>query len=84
MAKKAKRIIFSFDEVSERELVDVAATAGFSSKARAVREAVGLFHRLQEYQKQGFTQLVVRNPDKNEEIEVRYTALDLSGHTPSE
>ncbi len=78
---KAKRIIFSFDESSERQLIDLTEDGKFSSKARAVRESVALFRRLQEYHKQGYTELYVRNPGTQNELRVTFTSLELTANT---
>ncbi|MDA1052185.1 MAG: hypothetical protein O3C40_17135 [Planctomycetota bacterium] len=81
---KAKRIIFSFDEPSERQLVDLTSEGKFSSRAHAVREAVALFRLLQDYHKQGFTELYARNPNNNAELRVKFTSLELTSDLPSE
>lgn len=81
---KARRIIFSFDESSERQLIDLTKEGGFSSKARAVREAVALFRRLQEYHQQGYTELYVRNPTTENKLCVHFTPLELTANPDEE
>jgi hypothetical protein len=75
---KAKRIIFSFDAPSERELIDVTKTGRFSSKASAVRESIALFRHIQQLHRQGYTRLYVQNPDTKAEVEINITSLKIT------
>ena len=73
---RAKRIVFSFDDSTEKKLVEVTRKAGFSSMARAVRESVSLFRLLQDYRDQGYTELIVRDPECAKEIRVAFSPLE--------
>jgi hypothetical protein len=75
---KAKRIIFSFDEPSERELTNVTINGGFSSKASAVRESVALFRQIQNLIAQGYTEMFVVNPTTNAKVQVSIASLEVT------
>jgi Arc/MetJ-type ribon-helix-helix transcriptional regulator len=64
---KTKRVIFSFDERSLESLQKLTEQGRFSSMADTVRESLQISRALQGQAQQGFTELVVRNPETNEE-----------------
>jgi Arc/MetJ-type ribon-helix-helix transcriptional regulator len=64
---KSKRILFTFDPRSEQNLRKLTDTGGFPSASDAVRDAVLMARALQEQERLGFTELVVRNPTTHEE-----------------
>lgn len=71
----SKRVLFSFDPRNYQTLQDLAATGAFTSTADAVRGAVQVARVLQSYAKQGFTEVVVRNPQTREERVLVLTAF---------
>jgi Arc/MetJ-type ribon-helix-helix transcriptional regulator len=64
---KAQRVVFSFDERSLQSLQRIREQGRFSSLADAVRESLQVSHALQEQAEQGYTELVVRNPETGKE-----------------
>ena len=72
-----ERIIFSFDRHTKQQLVEITESGGFPSRAQAVRTSVGLFRQLQSLKEQGFTQLIMRNPENGAELHVDSTALGI-------
>jgi hypothetical protein len=67
MAKSTKRVVFSFDERSLESLEKLTEQARFSSMADTVRESLQISRALQSQANQGFTEVIVRNPETNEE-----------------
>ncbi len=64
---KAQRVVFSFDERSLESLQRIREQGHFSSMADAVRESLQVSRALQSQAEQGFSELVVRNPQTGEE-----------------
>ncbi len=64
---KAQRVVFSFDDRSLESLQRIKEQGRFSSMADAVRESLQISRALQSQAEQGFTELVVRNPETGEE-----------------
>jgi len=64
---KAQRVVFSFDERSLESLQRIKEQGQFSSMAEAVRESLQISRALQAQAGQGFTEIVVRNPDTKQE-----------------
>src|SRR5438094_9152572 len=64
---KAQRVVFSFDERSLESLQRIREQGQFSSMADAVRESLQISRALQAQAGQGFTEVVVRNPQTKEE-----------------
>jgi hypothetical protein len=73
----SKRVLFTFDPRHYRNLKEVTAAGGFSSTADAVRDAVQVVRALQAQAVQGFSEVVVRNPQTKEERVVVLPALSL-------
>lgn len=65
--KKSRRVAFTFDERSLSTLEDMTEQGNFSSMADTVRESLQISQALQSQAKHGFTEIVVRNPDTDEE-----------------
>ena len=65
--KKSKRVAFTFDERSLTTLEEMTDEGHFSSMADTVRESLQISHALQNQAKKGFTEVIVRNPETNEE-----------------
>jgi hypothetical protein len=63
----AKRVVFSFDERSLESLEKLKNQGRFSSMGDAVRESLQINRALQSQANQGFTEVIVRNPDTKEE-----------------
>lgn len=66
MARK-QRVVFSFDPHSLEKLKELTEEGHFGSMAEAVRESLQMRRALQRQAKRGFTEIVTRNPDTNEE-----------------
>jgi hypothetical protein len=64
---KTKRVVFSFDERSLESLQKLTDQGRFSSMADTVRESLQISRALQGQAQQGYTEVVVRNPETNEE-----------------
>lgn len=64
---KNKRVVFSFDERSLESLQKLTQQGRFSSMADTVRESLQISRALQSQAGQGFTEVMVRNPETSEE-----------------
>lgn len=64
---ESKRVVFSFDERSYDSLEQMKEEGRFGTLAEAVRQALRTSRALQSQGKQGFTEVVVRNPKSGEE-----------------
>jgi metal-responsive CopG/Arc/MetJ family transcriptional regulator len=62
-----KRVVFTFDERSLESLEKLKEQARFDSLAEAVRNSLQVARALQQQKEQGYTEVVVRNPDSKEE-----------------
>jgi hypothetical protein len=62
-----KRVVFTFDERSLDSLEKLKEHARFDSLAEAVRSSLQVARALQQQKEQGYTEVVVRNPDSKEE-----------------
>jgi hypothetical protein len=62
-----KRVVFTFDERSLDSLEQLKEHARFDSLAEAVRNSLQVARALQQQKEQGYTEVVVRNPDSKEE-----------------
>jgi Arc/MetJ-type ribon-helix-helix transcriptional regulator len=67
MAKSTKRVVFSFDERILDSQEKHTEQGRFSSMAETVRESLQISRALQSQASQGFTEVIVRNPETNEE-----------------
>lgn len=68
MAKgTSKRVVFTFDERSYSNLRALQDGGQFSTQADAVRDSVLIARGLQSQMEQGFTEVVVRNPNTGDE-----------------
>lgn len=77
---RAQRVVFSFDERSLESLQRIREQGRFSSMGDAVRESLQISRALQSQAEQGFSELVVRNPQTGEERVIVIPNL----HPPSE
>lgn len=64
---KNKRVVFTFDERSLESLQKLTDQGRFSSMADTVRESLQVSRALQSQAGQGFTEVMVRNPETNEQ-----------------
>jgi hypothetical protein len=64
---KSKRVLFTFDPQSYQNLKQVFEQGPFASMADTVRDSLQTSQALQSQAKQGFTEVVVRNPETKEE-----------------
>jgi len=67
MGIKSKRVVFTFDDHSVRTLEQMTQEGRFSSMADTVRESLQISRALQTQAQKGFTEIVVRNPDTDQE-----------------
>lgn len=65
--KENRRIIFTFDEVSYANLVTLGAAFHFNSMAETVRAALRLVNTFKNQFENGFTEIIVRNPNTGAE-----------------
>jgi hypothetical protein len=63
----SKRVVFTFDENSLRSLEEIKTAGHFRSLAETVRNSLQINRALQNQVKQGYTEVLVRNPDSSEE-----------------
>ena len=64
---KTQRVVFSFDERSYDSLQKIKDRGRFSSMGEAVKESLQISRALQSQASQGFSEIVVRNPETKEE-----------------
>jgi Arc/MetJ-type ribon-helix-helix transcriptional regulator len=64
---KTQRVMFSFDERSLESLQRIRDQGRFSSMGEAVRESLQISRALQSQASQGFSEIIVRNPETKEE-----------------
>jgi len=64
---KTRRVVFSFDERSLDSLTRITERGRFPSMAETVRESLQISRALQSQAEQGFTEVIVRNPETKEE-----------------
>ena len=64
---KTQRVVFTFDERSLASLKEMVDQGQFPSMAEAVRESLAVNRALQSQAKQGFTEIVVRDPESKQE-----------------
>ncbi|MGA3178978.1 MAG: hypothetical protein ABSF38_01400 [Verrucomicrobiota bacterium] len=62
-----KRVVFTFDERSLESLEQLKSQAKFNSLADAVRSSLQVNRALQQQKEQGYSEVVVRNPETKEE-----------------
>lgn len=64
---KTRRVVFSFDERSLESLKRMTEQGRYPSMANAVRDSLQISRALQHQIEKGFTEVIVRNPETNEE-----------------
>ena len=75
---KTQRVVFSFDERSLESLQKIKEQGRFASMGEAVRESLQLSRALQSQASQGYSEIVVRNPDTGEERVIVVPALQVT------
>ena len=63
----AQRVVFTFDKSSLDSLRRVQSRGEFSSMGTAVRDSIQLSEIFQDLVAQGYTEVLLRNPDTNKE-----------------
>lgn len=76
---KTQRVVFSFDERSLESLQRIKEQGHFSSMGEAVRESLQISRALQSQAAQGFSEILVRNPETNQERVIVIPALHSAG-----
>jgi Arc/MetJ-type ribon-helix-helix transcriptional regulator len=72
---KTRRVVFSFDERSLESLQKIREQGRFASMGEAVRESLQISKALQSQAHQGFSEIVVRNPETKQERVIVIPAL---------
>ncbi len=75
---KTRRVVFSFDERSLDSLKNITEQGHFASMADSVRESLQISRALQVQAGQGYTEVVVRNPETKEERVIVIPSLQPS------
>jgi Arc/MetJ-type ribon-helix-helix transcriptional regulator len=79
---KTRRVVFSFDERSLESLQKLTDQGRFNSMADTVRESLQVSRALQLQAGQGFSEVIVRNPETNEERVLVIPNLTPGGAKP--
>ena len=64
---KTQRVVFTFDERSLESLKTMTDQGNYQSMASAVKDSLQISRALQSQSEQGFSEIIVRNPETNEE-----------------
>jgi hypothetical protein len=64
---KTRRVVFTFDERSLESLKKMTHQGRYPSMANAVKDSLQISRALQAQAGQGYTEIIVRNPETNEE-----------------
>jgi Arc/MetJ-type ribon-helix-helix transcriptional regulator len=64
---KTRRVVFTFDERSLESLKRMTDQGRYPSMANAVKDSLQISRALQNQAEQGYTEIIVRNPETNEE-----------------
>lgn len=75
---KTRRVVFSFDERSLESLEKITKQGRYTSMASAVKDSLQISHALQGQVEQGFSEIIVRNPQTNEERVIVIPTLQTS------
>ncbi|UQN10318.1 hypothetical protein [Deinococcus sp. QL22] len=76
----SKRVEFTFDALSFATLSTMTQEGQYSSMADCVRESLLVNHTFQQLARQGFTEVIVRNPQSGAERVVVIPRLQLVAH----
>ena len=72
---KTRRVMFTFDERSLDSLQRITKEGRYPSMAETVRDSLQINRALQVQAQQGFTEVVVRNPQTKEDRVIVIPAL---------
>ena len=72
---KTQRVVFTFDERSLESLKRMTDQGRYPSMANAVKDSLQISRALQSQAEQGFTEIIVRNPETNDERVIVVPAL---------
>jgi len=75
---KTRRVVFSFDERSLESLEKITKQGRYTSMASAVKDSLQISRALQGQVDQGFSEIIVRNPQTNEERVIVIPTLQTS------
>ena len=67
MSVKSKRIVFTFDERTRKMLEDLKIDGHYKSLSEVVKDALRIKNGLHAQSKQGYTEIIVRDPKTNKE-----------------
>ena len=67
MSKKKFVVFFSLDEKTYKQLEQLTEQPGFIDLASTAKDMIHVLTTLQKRRKQGFKQVIVRNPDTGKE-----------------
>ena len=70
-----QRVVFSFDKDSLATLQHIKERGGFQSLGMAVKESIELSDFLQDLVDNGFSEIIVKNPQTNEEKTIIVSSL---------
>ena len=74
MSKTHKKVVFTFEPESLAALEEMQARGGYASLAETVKDSLQILWAIQKGAKQGYTELILRNPDTdNEKIVLDYS-----------
>lgn len=76
---KKRRVVFTFDERSLESLEQITKQGHYNSMAETVRDSLQINRALHSQADEGFTQVVVRNPQTGEERVIIIPSLQLVG-----
>ena len=76
---KTRRVVFSFDDKSLESLKQITEQGRYGSMAETVRDSLQISKALQSQANQGFSEIVVRNPETREERVIVIPSLHISG-----
>ena len=62
MAETHKRVVFTFTPESLSVLEQIQERGGYASLAETVKDSLQILRAIQKGAKQGYTELIVRNP----------------------
>lgn len=72
---KRQKVIFSFAPESLSALEDIQETGGYATLADTVKDSLKIMWTIQNLAKEGYTELIVRNPKTdNERLVLDYEA----------
>lgn len=77
MGIKSKRVVFTFDDASVKTLQQMTEEGSYCSMAECVRESLQITQAIQSQAQRGFTEIILRNPNTNQERTLIYPRLRI-------